>query len=159
MSNSIEHLNEYRNDINVIVVYKLNEYKYLVSDVYPGDDCTREELDMNLRHVKWVNLHPVCYVSEIRNSDVTTVEDVVIEYMARYGENSTRATVAPYNHTIFTEEQLKEIRQKIEKYNASQLPKPRSVAIPCSAVTNKNPWKTVSTPRSYLNPALYQHSD
>jgi hypothetical protein len=158
MSNSTEDLNEYRNDINVIVVYKLNEYKYLVSDVYPGDDCTREELDMNLRHVKWVNLHPVCYVSEIRNSDAFTVEDVVIEYMARYGENSTRATVTPYHHTIFTEEQLKEIRQKIEKYNASQLPKPRNVTHH-SVIPNKNPWKSVSPPRSYLNPALYHHYD
>ncbi len=107
---------------NLIVVYKLSEYKFLVSDLYPGNDCSREEIDRFLCHILWVQLHPVLFIAELRNADVYSIEDTVIEYMSKYGIDSTRSTVGEYNIPVLSKIQVDHIQKKIDEFEQSQMP-------------------------------------
>lgn len=143
---------------SIIVVYKLAEYKFLVSDKYPGNDCTREELDAHLRHIQWVQLHPVYFISELRSADTYTIEDTVIEYMSKYGMDSTRATIESYDNPVFTEQQRRNIQEKIDAYNAQQLPTPMVVRpiINQRTIPSYPPRFTYENKkRANVNPALY----
>jgi hypothetical protein len=146
------------NKSSIVVVYKLGEYKFLVTDEYPGNDCTREELDTHLRHIQWVQLHPVYYISELRNADTYTIEDTVIEYMSKYGINSTRGTIKTYENPIFTEEQLRIIQEKIDAYTAQQMHVSHTVVKKPQHYTrssHSNRFTYINKKKDSMNPALY----
>lgn len=157
---SSSDLNESQQYRHLIVVYKLSEYKYLISDIYPGNDCYQEEIDRFLRHIRWVQLHPVLFITELRNSDTYSIEDTVIEYMSKYGIDSTRATVGPYDNPILSETQIADIQKKIDIFEKNQMP---------SRDTSTRQWnrhsvvKTQQSTKSYspkkMNSALYHCYD
>jgi hypothetical protein len=149
----------------VIVVYKLSEYKYLVTDVYPGNDCSQEELDRCLQQYRWVQLHPVLFIAELRNSERYSIEDLVIEYMSKYGIDSTRSTVAPYNTPLLSDTQVNAIQKKITEYEQGQMPNRKTpsrqwnrICVNTSETNTRKVINTAYSPKTVIDSSLYHCS-
>lgn len=100
--------------MSTVVVYKLEDLKYYVSDVLPKTtDAKYDDLMKYIVHDKWILLHPVQYILEIRDSVI--IDDVVIEYMEKYGMSNVRSTIPPYNTVHLSSEIADEISVKIQK--------------------------------------------
>jgi hypothetical protein len=86
--------------------------------------------------------------------------------MSKYGINSTRATIAPFNTTVLSKELVDDIQKKIGEFEQSQMPTRKSNTRQWNRIrvnTNETKQQHRSNNKSYsptklMNSALYHCS-
>jgi hypothetical protein len=126
---------------NSVVVYLLDDWKYYICNIVPQSSSERyDDLMVYLKDIQWVMLHPVRYVLEIRENEI--IENVVLEYMKRHGVNNVRASIEPYNETLFDDDIRREIEMQVDTF----------------ILTPKQPIKRVSS-NPKLSGAIYAYAN
>ena len=101
--------------MTTVVVYKLEDLCYYICNKVPqSTDAKYDDLMNYIQKSEWITYHPVQYIVEIR--ELSNMEDVVIEYMKRYGLNNVRASFEPYHTLQFSAELHASIQKKIEDF-------------------------------------------